>query len=383
MPEPFKNLFSEKVIASMGDHFARVWTEFPREEFVAAASEGLDGLELKQRSQQITQAMAIALPADFALAADILHRSLAQETYVRKKEEHICPEGICGWAIMPMTYYVGQYGLGHFDLAMELLREMTKRFTSEFGIRPLIIAEPERCLALFAKWVNDPDEHVRRLVSEGARPRLPWGTRLTRFIADPTPVLPLLAALRDDPSEYVRRSVANHLNDISKDHPDLVAGIAGEWLQGDPPPERRRLVRHACRSLVKKGHGATLRAFGYRSPKVEIESLTVETPVVEFGRQLEFELSLVSRARGRQALLIDYAIHHRKANGQLSPKVFKWKILELAGGDALLARRRHPIREISTRKYYPGLHRLEILVNGQSLAMADFELHKAPSPGAG
>lgn len=376
MPEPFKNLFSKKVIAHMGDHFVRAWAEFPRDGFVATASDGLDGLELKQRSEQITQAMATFLPADFEAAANIIRQSLAPDNYVRKKEENICREGICGWAIMPMTYYVGQYGLGHFDLAMELLREMTKRFTAEFGIRPLIIAEPGRSLSLFAKWIKDPDEHVRRLVSEGTRPRLPWAMQLTQFVADPTPMLPLLADLRDDPSEYVRRSVANHLNDISKDHPDLVAGIAADWLKGKVSPDRRRLVRHACRSLVKQGHRATLRALGYQPPRIQIENLTVLTPVVEFGGFLEFELSLVSLARKEQRLLIDYAVHHQKANGQLTPKVFKWKSLDLAGDESLLARRRHPMREISTRKYYPGLHRLEILVNGQSLAMADFELHK-------
>lgn len=301
MPEPFKNLFSRKVINHMGDHFVRAWAEFPRDEFVAAASERLDDLELKQRSEQIVRAMLAFLPADFETAAGIMLESLAPESHVRKKEESICPDGISGWAIMPMTYYVGLRGTGHFDLSMRLMREMTKRFTAEFGIRLLTIAEPERSLAQFAEWVDDPSEHVRRLVSEGTRPRLPWAMRLARLVEDPTPMLPLLEALRDDKSEYVRRSVANHLNDISKDHPDLLAGVAAEWVKGEVPSERQRLT----------------------------------------------------------------------------PKVFKWKTLSLAGGGSLVARRRHPIREISTRKYYPELHRLEILVNGRSLAIADFELHKS------
>ncbi len=375
MPEPFKNLFSVKVINHMGDHFARVWPKFLRDKFVAAAANRLEDLELKQRSQQIMEAMIAHLPDDFQSAGGIMMESLAPENHVREKEDSICPDGISGWAIMPMTHYVGLQGLDHFDLSMELMREMTKRFTSEFGIRFLIIAEPELSLSLFKEWVKDPNEHVRRLVSEGTRPRLPWAMQLTDFVTDPNPTLPLLEALKDDDSEYVRRSVANHLNDISKDHPEVVARIAYQWLQGDVSQDRQRLVKHACRSLIKQGHTATLKAFGYSEPKVKIGNLKILTPVVDFGDSLEFELSLESRSKKKQPLIIDYAVHHQKANGKLTPKVFKWKTVSLAGGMPFVATRKHSIRKISTRRYYPGLHRLEILVNGKSLAVKNFELN--------
>jgi len=374
MAEPFKNLFSKKVINHMGDHFARNWSKFPRDEFVASACDGLDKLELKQRSEQITNAMIKCLPDDFQTAGKIMEKSLSSEDHNREKEEDLCSTGISGWGIMPMTHYVGLRGLKHFDLSMELFREMTKRFTSEFGIRFLIIAEPKRSLSLFKKWVKDPDEHVRRLVSEGTRPRLPWAMQLTDFVNDPTPTLPLLIALRDDESEYVRRSVANHLNDIAKDHPDLIAKIAADWLNGEVSTERQRLVKHACRTLVKQGHSDTLKALGYKPPRIEIKKLSILTPKVEFGGYLEFDLSLSSLIGRDQRLIIDYAVHHQKANGQLSPKVFKWKSLTLTGKDDLQAIRRHPMKKISTRKYYPGKHRLEILINGKSMAMTDFDL---------
>lgn len=374
MPEPFKNLFNKDVIRHMGNHFARNWSKFPRDKFVAIACDGLDELELKQRSEQITNAMIQCLPNDYEAAGKIIRKSLASENHIQEKEESLCSSGISGWGIMPMTHYVGLRGLGHFDLSMELFREMTTRFTSEFGIRYLIIAEPKRSLSLFKKWVKDPDEHVRRLVSEGTRPRLPWAMQLTDFITDPTPTLPLLTTLRDDESEYVRRSVANHLNDIAKDHPDLVANIAADWLEGDVSIERKRLVKHACRTLIKQGHGATLKAFGYKAPRIQINQLSILTPKVTLGGYLEFEISLSSLGRQDQNLIIDYAVHHKKANGKLSPKVFKWKTLILDGKADLQAKRRHPMKIISTRKYYPGNHQLEILINGKSMARTDFEL---------
>lgn len=358
----------------MGEHFSRVDKKFPRKQFVKLASEGLEELELKQRSEQIRKAMVICLPDDFKKAGRVMMAALAPEEHVREKEESLCPDGISGWAIMPMTHYVGLQGQQHFDQAMELMKEMTKRFTSEFGIRFLIIAETKRSLVLFNQWVKDPDEHVRRLVSEGTRPRLPWAMQLTNFMADPAPCLPLLEALKDDESKYVRRSVANHLNDIAKDHPDLVAAIAQRWLEGEVSNNRQRLVSHACRSLIKQGHRPTLKALGYKNAKVRVNRLLVTKPVVKLGGYLEFELSLASTLKKDQPLIIDYAVHHQKANGKLTAKVFKWKKLILAGEDTLTASRRHSMRVISTRKYYSGLHRLEILVNGQSVALSDFEL---------
>lgn len=373
MPEPFKNLFNAEIIAGMGDHFAKAWPDFDSAAFIATATEDLESLELKERSDRIRTAMEQHLPEDFAAAAEIMLASLAPEHEGDLAGALVDAQGIAGWAVMPMTHYVGLQGQGHFDLSMTLLKEMTKRFSSEFGIRFFLLETPERTLSHLASWTDDPSRHVRRLVSEGTRPRLPWAMRLPAFIADPSPLLPLLEALKDDPEDYVRRSVANNLNDIAKDHPDLVARIAGKWLK-DASRERERLIRHACRSLIKQGHPETLKALGYGAPSVELAKLDVATPRVAFGDALVFDLALVSKAKSDQPLIIDYVIHHRKANGGTSPKVFKWKNLTLAAGGAFTGRRRHPMRQITTRVYYPGRHRLEVLVNGQSVGGADFEL---------
>jgi len=372
MAEPFKNLFNEKIITSMGGHLTNAWPEFDSPGFVTMATNNLAALELKERSAQITDALAVFLPNDFEHAAAIMLDSLAPEDGY-EIDWNNSDEGIVGWAIMPMVDYVGLNGLEHFDLSMTLFKEMTKRSSSEFGIRFFLLAKPELTLSVLKTWLDDPNHHVRRLISEGTRPRLPWSMRLPAFIENPSPVLELLDALKDDEEEYVRRSVANNLNDIAKDHPDVVAQIAAQWLN-DADKNRKKLIRHACRTLIKQGHKATLKALGYDAPHVKLEKLEILTPHVEFGNALMFEISMVSTSGQEQNLIIDYAIHHRKANGKTSPKVFKWKTTTLAPYAVLCAKRKHAIKKITTRTYYPGAHRLELFVNGVSLGGEDFNL---------
>ncbi len=250
---------------------------------------------------------------------------------------------------------------------------MTKCSSSEFGIRFFLLAAPEKTLSVLNKWTDDKNQHVRRLVSEGTRPRLPWGMRLPLFIDDPAPVVELLEKLKDDEKEYVRRSVANNLNDIAKDHPDLVANIAEKWMIG-AGKERKRLIRHACRTLIKNGDKKALRVLGYGAPKLGDAKLEVLTPEVAFGDALQFSLSISSISNRDQLLMVDYVIHHQKANGSTSPKVFKWKSTTLSAKKSLTAIKKHGIKKITTRVYYPGAHRVEVVVNGVSVATADFQL---------
>lgn len=282
-------------------------------------------------------------------------------------------KGLAGWAVMPLTHYVGRNGLSRFDLSLTLLKEMTKRSSSELDIRYFLLDKPQRALSELKIWTRDPNQHVRRLVSEGTRPRLPWAMRLPAFIEDPSPLIPLLEALKDDEEEYVRRSVANNLNDIAKDHPDIVARIAGEWLKG-ASKNRERLVRHACRTLIKQGHKKTLATLGYRNPSIKLNHLKILTPHVSLGNALSFEMSLASTSKRSQPLIIDYAIHHRKANGTTSPKIFKWKTTTLEPLVTHTGERKHSMRKITTRVYYPGIHRLGILINGVSFGSRDFRL---------
>jgi 3-methyladenine DNA glycosylase AlkC len=373
MPEPFKNIFDEVLVGRMADSFLEARPDFDRDAFFLAATCDLKSLELKQRCAQIVDTMAAFFPPEFEQSAEIMLASLGPEAEGIDGSEPADSRGIGGWSVLPMTYFVGEFGQDNFETSMSLLKEMTTRLTSEFGIRNFLLNDQTRTLGELSKWVRDPNRHVRRLVSEGTRPRLPWAARLPGLVEDPTPILPMLEALKDDPDDYVRRSVANNLNDISKDHPDLVAGIASKWLR-EASPEREKLVQHACRTLIKNGHKGAFKALGYSAPSVRIESFRISTPVVRLGEELAFQLSLESTSSDSQPLIIDYAIHHRKANGSSRPKVFKWKKAKLRPGTILSARRQQAFRRITTRTYYSGAHRVEILINGQSCAVATFEL---------
>jgi len=372
--EALKNNYSMKLVTCMANHLQRHLPGFERETFEGPIRQRLEGLELKDRSQLIADNLHLALPEDFDDRARVLRAILHPDSTSTSSDE----QGISGWGSLPLSTVVGQHGLDDFDQSLELLKIMTPLFSSEFAIRYFLLADQDRTLDTLKTWITDPDYRVRRLVTEGTRPRLPWAMQLPRLINDPSPILPFLTALRDDGQEYVRRSVANHLNDIAKDHPDRVAKIAGKWIKG-ATPDRKKLLRHACRSLIKQGHRATLSALGYAKPQVSLKKLEISTPFVQFGDAVCFNIALQTTSSKDQDLIIDYALHHRKANGKTSPKVFKWKTLTLRAGDSLQAERKHAIRQISTRAYYGGEHRVEILINGESMGMAAFEL-MMPAP---
>ncbi|UES52866.1 DNA alkylation repair protein [Roseibium aggregatum] len=370
--EPFKNNISLDLVRCIGGHVAQHHADFDRLGFEADILEELDSLELKQRAALIARHLdhhlPRELPARFAILQAMLH-PMTEVAFDRGSDE----QGIRGWGMMPLGMVVAASGLEDFEASFVLLKEMTKRATAEFDVRPFLARDQGQALAIMAPWVKDESVHVRRLVSEGTRPRLPWGMRLQALVADPTPTLPLLEALKDDPEDYVRRSVANHLNDIAKDHPELVADIAKRWLKG-ADRNREKLVRHACRSLIKQGHTATLEAFGLNPPEIRVEGPQVLTAEVAYGDAVGFNIELVSTSSKTQDLVIDYLIHFKKANGTLAPKVFKWTKLTLAPGERLTLSRSHAIRPITTRVYYGGTQAISLRINGKDFGFCEFEL---------
>lgn len=363
MAEPLKNLLHRGVVAEIADHLSRHASGFDRDRFVASAGKDLETLELMQRSLQIRDVLLETLPADFPAAAAIIESALPGGN----------APGLAGWALLPVSQFVAMRGLADFDLSLSLLHRLTPHFTGEFAIRPFIHEDQERALATVYRWVESDNHHVRRLASEGTRPRLPWAMRLPKLVRDPRPILPILTALLDDPEDYVRRSVANSLNDIAKDHPDLVADFVAKHV-GGASSERLRLLRHASRTLLKQGHRRALANFGFEPPSGIEARLSLAAPNVGFGGDLVFGLTIRSSQRSKQRVMIDYAVHHRKANGGTSPKVFKWTTAILQPGAFITLEKRHSMRPITTRRYYDGTHRLVVLVNGAAVAEADFEL---------
>lgn len=373
MPEPLKNFYSRDLITMMGRHLKRVHPAFDLDGFVHDATTGLDALELKQRSARIRDALHRHLPAQLEQAIDVMLASLHPHDNVELSSSGMDADGIRGWAVMPMSDLVGRRCGEAFDAALLAQKEMTKRFSSEFGIRHLILHDQDRAMTALCAWARDENYHVRRLASEGTRPRLPWAMQLPAFMADPAPCLPILETLKDDPVEYVRRSVANHLNDIAKDNPDTTAQVCSRWMNGGSE-QRRKLVRHALRTLVKQGHPLALETLGFGAAEIELAPLQIRTPVVRFGEALAFESEIRSTARRSQQLVVDFIVHWRKANGETAPKVFKLKTLALEPGESVRIRKHHPIRPITTRKYYPGIQAVELQINGRACGRQEFEL---------
>jgi 3-methyladenine DNA glycosylase AlkC len=374
LAEAFKHLFDAALVRNAARHLRRAWPGFDARRFEALALDGLDALALKARALHLCAALEATLPDDFGRAAEVIEAALAAPG---GDDELPGPggaaDGLAGWIVWPLGEYVVRRGMDQPQRALRCLHALTQRHSAEWALRPFIEQHPQLVFATLAAWTTDPSAHVRRLVSEGSRPRLPWGTQLKGLIADPSPTLPLLRALQDDPSAYVRRSVANHLNDVAKDHPQLIVRWLREHLP-HAPPRRQALLRHACRTLVKQGHPQVLQAWGLGRPLRGQARLVLSPQHLALGQSLQLRVHIESSAARKQTLLIDYAVHHVKASGALVPKVFKGWRIELGAHESRALSRQHPLRPITTRRYHPGRHEVDLRINGQVLARASFDL---------
>lgn len=369
--EKLKHILDEEIVLTIATDLRRVCPRFDTQGFSTAAVVGLRELELTARARHIAEAMVRYLPRPFSAAAEVLVSSLGPE---------IPPTGQNGLAplrYMPHVYFIEKNGLDDFETAMWAQYELTKRFSAEWSIRAFIEKYPEETYKRLLKWARDENAHVRRLVSEGTRPRLPWARRLRSFQQDPTPVITLLEILKDDPERYVQRSVANNLNDIGKDHPDLVADLCRRWSVG-APPGRQWTVRHALRSLVKAGHRGALEVMGAGAPAaVAVRALQWQPKTVRLGDALHFSFEIASTATHEQDLVVDYAVHFVRANGATPAKVFKLKRIALAPLGRAMLRGIVSFREMSTRRFYPGAHRIEARINGEPYPLMIFDVISA------
>jgi 3-methyladenine DNA glycosylase AlkC len=358
MAEPLKHLFNERVVRALARELRVGHPRLRERAFVSSCMQGLGRLELSGRAWHIAEVMRDHLPTSFDAAADALIASFGPEL---GDADHA---GLSPLRYMPHVFFIQKYGLDDFEAAMRVQYELTKRFSAEWSIRAFLLKYPEATYARLLAWTTDDNVHVRRLVSEGTRPRLPWAPRLRAFQSDPAPVLALLERLKDDPDRYVQRSVANSLNDIGKDHPDRLVDTCRRWTH-DAPPGRRWIIAHACRSLVKAGHRDALDLMGAGArPKARIDGVRIVPRRVHIGSSARFSFRLVSTSTKAQVLLVDYRVHFVKAKGGTSPKVFKMKKVVLEPRAAAEFSGRVSFRQMTTRRHYPGRHRIELLVNG-------------------
>jgi 3-methyladenine DNA glycosylase AlkC len=369
-----KRFFDAQVVTRIARSIAAVEPGFGWRAFVHDALAGLERLELMDRGRHIGAALRTHLPADPERAIEVLTRSLGPP--LKATEGH----GMEPFFYLPHVLFVAEHGLGCFEASLTAQHALTQRFSAEFSIRRFLEHEPERTLARLRAWTRDPSPHVRRLVSEGTRPRLPWAGRLSAFQRDPTPVLELLERLKDDPHPYVRRSVANNLNDIGKDHPVLLVEVARRWLDG-AGPERRRLVEHALRSAVKRGDTAALAALGYGGSKaLRVRSVGVKPARPRIGEQVAIVAELENAGAEALPVAVDLRVHFVKARGTTAPKVFKLRALTLAPGERVLLRKRISLAQHTTRTHHPGRHALELLLNGRPHPAGAFDVRLSPVP---
>jgi 3-methyladenine DNA glycosylase AlkC len=368
MAAPLKDSFGPDVPARIGAAIVAVHPTFDVEAFLGDALDGYEALELTPRCRHIARALHRHLPTGYDEAIDVLLASLGGPS------DGEVLTGMATFRYAPYVFFVADYGVDHWETSMRAQYELTKRFTAEYSIRVFLDSEPERTLARLREWARDSSPDIRRLVSEGSRPRLPWAPRLRCFQLDPTPVLELLELLKDDPSIYVRRSVANNLNDIGKDHPDLLVDTCRRWLD-QATEERRWLVRHALRSAVKRGDLAALEALGFRAAELaEIHGVTIEPSRPQIGETVRFSIDIGNRGRRRAEFNVDLRIHFVKANGTTSPKVFKVREVALAAGERTVLPKSVSLQQQTTRTHYPGSHRVEVIINGTAHAAGSFEL---------
>jgi len=359
---PLKLWFDEARYRHLADSLTQLSPRFDRARFLALTLDNLAQRELLDRLHQTALAFAATLPGDY----------LAQLAVLRE----LAPRIGHNFVAICLSDFVAREGLApaHFQRSLDALKFFTPFGSAEFAVRPFLVQDLPRTLAIMETWSRDPDEHVRRLASEGSRPRLPWGQRLTALVDDPSPAAPILEQLKADPSLYVRKSVANHLNDITKDHPAWVIARVTAWDRAHPGTAW--IVRHGLRSLIKAAHPPALALLGVgAAPRLEVTRFAASPARIKLGDTVKLAATLVSTSSRTQRLAVDYVLHYARPGKAASAKVFKWTTLDLAPRATIEVTKRQLIRDFSTRRHHPGRHRVELQINGRRLAETAFTLH--------
>jgi len=359
MPEPFKNMFNPQSLGELASAIQSVYVPFSVEAFLQSTiDETWEALELKARGRQITLNLGKHLPSDYREAIGVLDKVI---------EKHSGP------GIFSFPDFVEVFGQdeANWEVSVDALERFTQYASSELAVRPFIIAQQDRMMARMLAWSKHENEHIRRLASEGCRPQLPWAIALAAFKKDPAPILPILEQLKADPSLYVRKSVANNLNDISKTHPELVVRIAKDWYGKNE--HTNWIVKHACRTLLKKGDRDVLAIFGYDDvAAVDADDFALEAASVSIGEEITFSFTIVAKEATKARM--EYGIDFVKANGKTSRKIFQISEIPLKANQKRRYVKKHSFADVSVRKHYPGTHSIALIVNGAERGKLDFEV---------
>jgi len=361
MPEKLKDtLIPADQVFKLAEAIQSVYPEFVAGEFTRLVLDSAwADRELKQKMRHITVCLKKYLPEDYPESIHIL--------------EQITPQ-FRGFVALSFSDFAECYGLDFWDISMNALARFTSSCSSEFAVRPFLDKDPQRAMEYFYRWAEDESQHIRRLASEGCRPRLPWGMGLRKFQKDPAPIIPILEKLKNDQEEYVRRSVANNLNDISKDHPSLVLDLFEKWKSQSKDVDR--IIKHACRTLLKDGNKRALMLFGFANPdQLQVSNLSTDQASLKIGDHLRFSFTLTNNSAKTQIVRLEYRIHYVKSSGKTSPKIFQISEGKFPPGEHAISKKQ-AFTDYTTRTHFHGEHRIEIVVNGETKAGINFMLER-------
>lgn len=359
-----KDRYNNKFFSDLGEGMNKVLKNYDHNAFVKTIHKSpWKKMELKDRMKRIAESLAQILPSDYKKAI-IVFKNICDKLRVHKDY---------GLEFMFLPEYIEAHGLEYFEESMKAMEKITSLTSCEFAIRPFIIKYPKKSIKRLIKWSKHKDLHVRRLASEGCRPRLPWAIALPDFKKDPKAILPILENLKNDPSEYVRRSVANNLNDISKDNPDTFIKTVKPWLGKNQ--ELDAIVKHGSRTLLKAGDNRVYAMYGITTKGIEISNLEIPS-AVKIGNKLNFNFEVTNSNKSEKYIRLEYAIYFLLKNGKLSKKVYKISEGSFTKNEHKTIQRFHNFKIITTKKYYPGGHELAIIANGKEIVKKVFKLNQ-------
>jgi len=376
MAEPFKNMYNEQFFDKFTKDLKLVIPDFDTPAFVSQVMDDKwENRELKQRVAHITTVLKKFLPADYndaiAKILELLDRIETRYLHCSKIDDAKFSLTLEYGAIL--DNYVEQYGLDDYETSVKAIERITQFTSCEFVTHPFIVKYPDKMMAQMLVWSKHEHWGVRRLASEGCRPRLPWAMALPNLKENPAPIIPILENLKNDPARFVRLSVANNLNDIAKDNPEVVIDLVKRW-QGESD-EVDWIIKHGCRTLLKQGNPVVMELFGLGSVKnINIENFQISTPKVKVGNSLEFSFDLLNNSNKKTKIRLEYGLYYQKANGTLSKKVCKISEKDYAANSTTRITRKHSFKVVTTRKFHPGLHQVAVIINGNEFEKHNFEL---------
>lgn len=366
MAELFKNIYNEKFFNEFTSVLIKISPSFNSKSFTKSLfNNEWEHLELKQRMRHITHTLNSHLFGSFQDQVTVLLKTIQELQNIGRRETSI--------EFMFLPDFVEVYGIDNYEISVNAIEKITQFTSCEFAVRPFIIRYSDRMIDQMKIWSKHKQATVRRLSTEGCRPRLPWAMAIPFLKNDPTSILPILEHLKNDASESVRRSIANNLNDISKDNPEVVLKLAKKW--NGKSDNLNWLVKHGCRTLLKQGNSEVMQLFGFGSVKeIELQKFSIQTPIVHIGKALEFSFSVKNNANTALKLRVEYGLYYQKANKSLSKKVFKISEKMYSKNSETKINRKQSFKIITTRKFHVGKHQVSIIINGQEFSSLNFEL---------